>query len=367
MLENLKQVEKRDGGAIITLIVGLILNIGLGVSKLVAGLLAKSNSVASDGVNNLSDAAVSLMSVIAVSLAARAADHDHPYGHGRYEYIATFVLGTVIAVVGIELFKSGVERAIAPEEVETGVLVWTTLGISIGVKAFMGVFYLLRSRRNTTIKAAAVDSFSDVAVTSAVLICMIIQSKTGVDIDGYVSIGVSVIILVFAFRILKGVVARLLGARPDPDLTNKINDILSSSKLAISSHDLVINDYGENKKIAEVDLTFPADMSFVDVHAECDRIEKQALSDMGVTLSIHADPLITSDDRLVKIGTELNESLKDFGVSAHDVVIDDENKKVDVGVTIPNDKVDIDGVKNKVSEVVKSVLNYDVELHTDFM
>lgn len=362
-------MDSRSKNALATLIVGLALNIALGVGKLVAGILSGSASVLSDGVNNLSDAAVSVVSAVAVALAARAADHDHPYGHGRYEYIATFVLGAVIAAVGVELFIGGVERAITPQTVDAGLVVWIALGASIAVKSFMAVFYFVRGGRthNGAIKAAAVDSVSDVAVTTAVLVCAVIQKSTGANIDGYVSIAVSVVIVVFAVRIIKGVIGRLLGGRPDPELTKDIYGILSQSELAESAHNLVVNDYGETVKIAEVDLVFPSDMSFVDVHAECDRLERAVRDKTGVRLSVHADPLITDDARLVDITKRIEECLDAFGATAHDVDISDDARQVELGIVLPDDKAPVDEIKGLIEAQVRQVVPYEVHIHTDFI
>lgn len=362
-------MNSRAKNALVTLLVGLVLNIALGTSKLVVGILAKSTAVASDAANNLSDAAVSIVSVIAVALSARAADHDHPYGHGRYEYIATFILGAVIAAVGINVLTDGIDRAIHPVAVDAGVAVWAALGASIGVKAFMAVFYTVRGvkAKNGTIKAAAVDSLSDVAVTSAVLVCMIIERYTGAKLDGYASIGVSAVILLFAIRILKNVIGRLLGGRPDPELTNNVNGILSSSELALSSHNLIVNDYGELNKIAEVDLVFPSEMTFVDVHAECDRLERLVLEQTGVHLSIHADPLITDDERLVDIAERLKEALSPFGATAHDLGINDCKNIVELGITLPDDKAPTSEIKAIVEAQIKQVIPYAVDMHTEYI
>ncbi len=361
-------MNSRTKSALITLIIGLALNVALGAAKLTVGLISGSVSVASDAANNLSDAAVSVVSIVAVALAARGADHDHPYGHGRYEYIATFILGAVIAAVGIEVLRDGVDRAVHPVDVGFDTAVWVILGVSVGVKAFMAVFYRVRAAKQNadTVKAAAVDSMSDAIVTSVVLACALIERYTGVHIDGYVSIGLSVVILVFAFRILKRVISRLLGERPDAELVSKINGILDSSALAVSSHDLVINDYGEQNKIAEVDLVFPAKLTFVDVHAECDLLERRVAEETGVRLSIHADPLITDDDRLNELRKDIDGALKGFNASAHDLAINDHTKTVELDIRLPDDDAPEEEIKAIVTAIVKGVLPYDVAIDTDY-
>ena len=162
-------MNERTKQAMITLIIGLILNIALGAAKLIAGILSDSTAVSSDALNNLSDAAVSVVTIIATALSARAADREHPYGHGRYEYISTFILGAVIVAVGVEVLRGGIERAIRPETVNFGTAVWATLGVAIGVKAVMTAFYALRGKKtkSETIRAAALDSASDAEIGRA--------------------------------------------------------------------------------------------------------------------------------------------------------------------------------------------------------
>ena len=361
-------MNNRTKNAVVTLAIGLALNICLGVAKLVVGLLSDSTSVMSDAFNNLSDAAVSVVTIVATALAARAADHEHPFGHGRYEYIAAFVLGAVIFAVGIEVLTSGIERAISPVDIDAGAAVWATLGAAIGIKAFMAGFYAVRGKRNgaETIKAAAVDSASDAAVTSAVLICAVIERFTGAHIDGYAAIAVAVVILIFALRILKNTASRLLGERPSPELERTVRDIILSAPHVVSVHDLVINDYGEAKKIAEADAVFPAELKFVEVHAVCDEIEREVYEKTGVALTVHADPLITDDARLDKIGAQLDELLKSYGATEHDLAIDDCKKVVRVDIKPPVG-TPIEHIKAQAEAEIKAILPYAVEIHIDYV
>lgn len=364
----LYDMDGRSKRAVVTLVIGLVLNISLGVAKLVVGILAGSVSVSSDAFNNLSDSAVSLVTIIAVALAARAADYDHPYGHGRYEYIATFILGAVIVAVGAEVLISGIERAITPVDVAFDTAVWVTLGVSVAVKAFMAVFYTVRGRAQNSgaIKAAAVDSVSDALVTSVVLACAVAERFTGAHIDGYVSIAVAIVILVFALRILKDVVSRLLGARPDPELVTRVDGILTSSDNVVSTHDLIINDYGAMSKIAEVDVVFPAEMSFMDVHAECDALEKRVLEETGVRLCIHADPLITDDPTLTELCKSLGELLEAFGATAHDIAIDECKKTVVLDVRLPKSGGPIDEIRSLVEAEARRITGCGATITFDY-
>lgn len=361
-------MDKRTKNAVVTLAVGLALNISLGIAKLVVGILSDSVSVSSDALNNLSDAVVSVVTVIAVWASSRAADHEHPFGHGRYEYIATFILGAVIAVVGVEVFISGVERIIEPVDVLFGTAVWITLGCSVAVKAFMAAFYGARYKKNRsdTVKAAMADSMSDAIVTSVVLACAFAESRTSAHIDGYVSLAVAAVILIFAVRILRGTINRLLGSRPDPELVARVENILISSPQVISVHDLVINDYGAAHKIAEADAVFPSDMKFTDVHATCDGLERAVFEETGVRLCLHADPDIT-DGRLADIRKEVDEVLRAYGATAHDYSVDDATQRVELDVSLADDKSATDEMLSAVKEKVRAVLPYSVDIHVDYI
>lgn len=364
-------MEKRTKNAVVTLTVGLALNILLGASKLVAGILSRSASVTSDALNNISDAAVSVVTIVATALASRRADHDHPFGHGRYEYIATFVVGAGILAVGVEAFISGVERIIEPVTMDIGVIVWATLAGSIAVKAFMAVLYFTRARLSVagggTLKAAAVDSVSDAAVTTVVLCCMIAERYTGAHIDGYASIAVAVVIVVFAVKILKATVSRLLGERPDPELYETVRNIILSFDKVVSVHDLIINDYGAATKIAEVDAEFSSSMSFVDVHAVCDGIERKVYEETGIRLCIHADPIIDGDERLTELRKRVSEILSAYGATAHDISIDDEKNRVELDVNLPQDNSPEAEITAQVKASIGAYLPYDVCVNVDYI
>ncbi len=366
---NIYGMNKRTKNAVLTLVVGLILNIALGAAKLTAGVISESVAVASDAFNNLSDAAVSVVTILAVWLSARAADHDHPFGHGRYEYIAAFVLGAVIVAVAVELFISGVKRIIEPADIAAGALLWATLGVSVAVKAFMAVFYRVRGRRvdSDAIRAAAVDSMSDAIVTTLVLACMLVERFTGAHIDGYASAAVAVFIAVFAVRILKRTISRLLGERPDPELYARVTSIMTERPEVLSVHDLVINDYGEAHKTAEADAVFPADMSFTDVHAACDALERAVLAETGVRLCVHADPDMTGDARLVELTERLAGALAPFGATAHDIAIDDGARRVRLDILLPNDKIPRAELVASAEAQVRGVLQYDAEISVDYI
>ncbi len=360
-------MPNRTKTAVATLVIGLALNIILGVAKLTVGILTDYASATSDALNNISDAAVSLVTIIATALAARRADKKHPFGHGRYEYIATLVVGAGVLAVGVEVFTGGLERTVTPVNAELGIALFATLGASVAVKAFMAVFYFIRGRKtgSDTIRAACFDSISDVAVTSVVICCALIQKYAEVNIDGYVSMAVAVVILIFAFGILKRTVSRLLGERPDRGQIDGVREIIRSFPEVVSVHDIIINDYGVANKIAEADAVFPAEMSFVAVHAVCDSIERAVYEKTGIRMSVHADPLV-SDERQTKIQSLLDEILGGYGATAHDLVINDEQKTVELDIEMSDcDRIEGE-IKQQVSARIKTVLPYDVIINVDY-
>lgn len=360
--------KSKVSSAVVTLAVGLALNISLGVAKLVVGILAASTSVISDALNNLSDAAVSVVTVFATVLAARRADHDHPFGHGRYEYIATFVVGAGILVVGLEALTSGVERIVEPRSVDIDVAVIATLGVGVGVKAFMSVFYFLRARRvhSDTVRAAGFDSASDVITTSVVLACLFAEKYTGAHIDGYASVAVALVILFMAFKILKSTISRLIGERPDRELYDKLRDIISAPQEVISVHDIVINDYGSANKIAEADAVFAADMPFLKVHEVCDAIERKAYELTGIKLSLHADPLL-GDERMLAVQARIDGAISAYGATAHDIRIDDESKTVQLDIKMPDAHAPEEDIVGQAKAAVRAILDYDIEVCVDYI
>ncbi len=364
-------VNKRSyiKNALITLSVGLALNIMLGAAKLTVGLLSDSSAVMSDAFNNLSDAAVSVVTILATALSVRAADHDHPFGHGRYEYIATFVIGAAIAAVGAESLIGGIKRIIDPVDVDINITLYATLAAAVAVKGFMAVFYFVRGRRqrSETIKAACIDSVSDVAVTSVVLICAVAEKYSGAHIDGYVSAAVSLVILVFALRILKTTVSRLLGDRPDPVLYDKVRDIILSDENVISVHDIVINDYGAAHKIAEADAVLPADMTFAQVHKVCDALERKVRCDTGVRLSIHADPCERNDTRQNILSQLIDSVVEPYGAAAHDLYIDDANKTVSLDIRMPEGGAPETEIAEQVKARIRTELPYEVIICIDYI
>lgn len=361
--------NERSKQGIVTGIIGLVCNLLLGGGKLVCGILTGSVSILSDAANNLSDAGSNVLTVTSFALGNRAADKNHPFGHGRYEYIAGLLIGVIILVVGVELIVSSVEKIVAPVAVTYSMTATVLLGVSIAVKLGMGVFYSVRAKRlgSATLRAAAFDSFSDCAVTAGLLIAVIASRYCPYPLDGPAGLVISVIIVAGGVKLVLDTVNSLLGRGGDADTNRKIREIVTGDPAVVGMHDLHVHDYGPSCKLASVHAEFDRDMSITDAHGIIDRMERKAEEELGIELVIHVDPI---DDRDVLLG-RLRNAVGDVtrlyaGVGAHDVEIDHNAHVVRMHVTLPDRKKD-DRLRELLEGAVAGALGegYALELTED--
>ncbi len=302
--------------------VGIFVNLILSLSKIVAGAIFHSISVTADGINNMSDAGSSLVTLIGFKMSAKPADKDHPFGHARIEYIAGLILAIIILLVGIELIRSSVIKIMNPRPTNYSSIVFIILIISIIVKLWLSQFYakIAEIISSSTIKAASVDSRNDVLATSTVLIGALISRFAGYEIDGYMGIAVALFIIYSGTHILKSILDPMLGQMPDRDLVDKIERKILSYDGIISIHDLVIHNYGPNIYFATVDAELDADKNFINAHEIIDLIERDFARDLNINLVIHADPVVTDDEELDSLRTKTEEIVRsiDQRCSIHD-------------------------------------------------
>lgn len=278
-------------------IIGIGCNLGLFGVKLAAGLLSGSLSVAADAFNNLSDASSSLISLLGFKLGERPADPEHPYGHGRYEYLAGLCVSVLILAVGIELLRSSIGRILAPEPVDFTWLTAAILVLSIAVKAGMAVFYRRTGRRigSNTLTAAAADSRNDVLATGCVLAGALLSRLTGRELDGFVGLGVAVFILYSGFGLVRGTLDPLLGRAPEPAEVEAIRQKILGYPGVIGTHDLLVHDYGPGRQFASVHVEMSAADDPLQSHAVVDTIERDFLREYGLNLVVHMDPVADVD------------------------------------------------------------------------
>ncbi len=306
-------------------IVGIICNFVLFCTKLTVGLLSASVSITADAVNNLSDASSSIISLLGFKLSGKPADAEHPYGHGRYEYLSGLIVSVVILVIGVELLKSGIERIIHPNEVGFSAVTGFILVFSILLKLWMMLFNgkIGRKIESGAILAASQDSRNDVISTSAVLICSIISHFTSVELDGYVGILVAAFILYSGIELIKDTLNPLLGKAPDRVLVKQIRDKIMSYPEVCGTHDLLVHDYGPGRQFASVHVEMPAEGDVIAHHDIIDNIENDFLQEMGLHMVVHYDPIATTDTFTGEMHAWLSENIKkiDRRLTVHDLRI----------------------------------------------
>ena len=300
--ENLENSKVRTSYGILTSIIGIICNIILFAVKIVIGFMVNSISIMADAVNNLSDAAASIVSFVGVKLANRPADKEHPFGHGRFEYIAAFVVSFVILYVGVNLFIEAFQKVLHPMEIGFSWIMVIILSLSLLIKIWLSIFnYKLGKLINSNVmKATSTDARNDVIVTSTTIISMIVCHFTGLLIDGWVGLIVSGFVLFAGIGIAKDTLMPLLGEATDVELYKKITDKMKSYEGILGSHDLIVHNYGPTHIMATIHAEVPNDAKMEDIHEVIDQIERDILQEMGIFLVIHMDPVEMNDANILE-------------------------------------------------------------------
>lgn len=306
-----------------TSLVGIGCNLLLFAIKLVAGLLSGSLAVAADAVNNLSDASSSVISLLGFQMGSKPADAEHPYGHGRYEYLAGLSVAVLILVIGVELLKTSVQRTLHPEPVDFTAVTGAVLVLSILIKAGMQIFYHKVGRKidSNTLEAAAADSRNDVLTTTGVLLGMLVTYFTSISLDGPVGLAVAVFILYSGFGLIRDTLDPLLGHAPEPEEVEAIRQKILSYPGVIGTHDLLIHDYGPGRQFASAHVEMSAAADPMQAHEVIDQIERDFLEQKGLNLVVHMDPVAEVDTALGQMNEWLSAQVRsiDNSLSVHDL------------------------------------------------
>ncbi len=308
-------------------ITGIISNVFLFVIKLIAGTLLGgiSVSIIADAVNNLSDASSSLISLMGFRLSERPADKEHPYGHGRYEYVSALFVAVFILVIGIELAKSGVERIIAPVENELSYLTVGILVLSILIKVWLCAFNRRIGKMidSGTLIATAADARNDVITTLSVLICTVLSTTLHVDLDGYAALAISLFVLYSGYGLVKDAIAPLLGKAPDKRFVKAIEEKILAYPNVLGIHDMMIHDYGPGRLFGSVHVEMSSELDIFLGHNIIDQIERDIYRDFKLTISIHYDPVATNDARIPEMKSFIASKIHsvDPDLSIHDLRI----------------------------------------------
>lgn len=275
-------------------IVGILCNLILFAAKLAVGFMAGSAAVIADAVNNLLDASSSIVTLLGFRMAQRPADHGHPYGHGRYEYLAGLLVAGIILMSGGDQARTAVEKILHPSAADFHSITFVVLSLSIGIKLWMCVFYkkLGKLIQSTTLLATSVDSRNDVLASGSVLICCAVEYFFRIKLDAYAALAVALFILYSGIKLTGETVSPLLGKKADDDLIEQISELVLSHEQVLGIHDLLVHDYGPGKCYASVHAEMSADEDPIVSHEIIDHIERETLERMNVHLVIHFDPVV---------------------------------------------------------------------------
>ena len=353
--------------------VGIVLNLLLSAGKFVAGVLTGSIAVTADAFNNLSDAGSSVVTLVGFRMAAKRADDDHPFGHGRIEYLSGLAVAVAILVVGLELAKSSLEKVLHPVEVAFS---WLSVGIlcaSILVKLWMFFFNRNLSRRigSAAMMATATDSLSDAAATSAVLLGTLVGHFADLYIDGWVGVLVAVFILRAGWGAAKDTLDPLLGQSPDPELVRGIQETVLGRPEIVGMHDLVVHDYGPGRCMASLHAEVPMDADILVIHDVIDNLERELRRKLGVEVVIHMDPIAVGDPRTDALKAQVTELVRriDPDMTIHDfrMTAGPEHTNLIFDVAVPyHCRLEDEQVQEAIGAAVKALPgNYDTVVSVD--
>jgi cation diffusion facilitator family transporter len=338
---------------------GIFLNLLLFALKIFVGTLTGSVAVTADAVNNISDAGSSVVTMVGFRLAGKKPDPEHPFGHGRIEYISGLIVAMLIFVMGFELLSSSVDAITDPKPTELSVASVVILAISVVIKLYMFFYNRAVGKKigSAAMVATASDSIGDAIATLAVLISLAVMHFTDWMIDGYIGILVACFILFAGYRAAKETIEPLLGMRPEKELVDELESLILSHKPIIGVHDLILHDYGPGRRYLSLHAEVPMDEDILFVHDVIDDVEIEIFNRYGIETVIHMDPINTRDPRLNEIKSAVLEVLAKFdeNLKAHDfrIVPGPTHTNVVFDIAVPADcKTDADVLKLAASTAV---------------
>lgn len=324
-VKDYKDVEKisvRTAYGVLASVVGIVCNVFLFTVKFTVGLFLRSVSVTADAFNNLSDAGSSVISFVGVKMAEKPADKDHPFGHGRIEYIAALVVSFLVLEVGFTFLKDSVSKIRNPETLNFQTVSILILILSIAVKLWLGLFNRKLGEKidSKVMKAVFADSMGDVITTSATICSLLFFRITGINIDGFVGIGVALVVMWAGVGIARDTLEPLIGEAIDPQVYRDIKRFVEGYDGIAGTHDLIVHNYGPGRSMASIHAEVPNDVDIEQSHEIIDRIERDAAKELGIFLVIHMDPVEMKDEKVLGIRKSADEILRklDPSCSIHD-------------------------------------------------
>ncbi len=360
--DNIRDKNVRQKYGYLGGFVGIACNVALSGVKIAIGLMVNSIAITADAVNNLSDAASSIITVIGFKITNKPADREHPFGHGRIEYISAMVVSFMVILVGFEFLKSSFERVRNPEAVKFDIIPFSVLLISIGVKVWLSRFYKRIGRKigSKTMEASAADSLSDVITTSVVAMSLLASLWTAFPADGYVGLLVSALIIYSGISLTKDTLNPLLGEAPEPEFIRSITEKVLSYDGIIGIHDMIVHNYGPGRCVVSLHAEIPANMDIMKAHDVIDLAEQEISKEMDIHMVIHMDP-INTDDKVVqetqnRITELINEMHEELTIHDFRIVGGEEHKNLIFDLVVPfeyDEKMAKD-LSNEVAREIKT-------------
>ena len=356
---NTKNQEVRGKYAMLSSITGIVVNILLSVFKLIIGIFANSISIISDALNNVSDAGSSIVTMVGFKLSQKKVDADHPWGHGRMEYITGFFVDILILLVGFELLKSSVDKIIHPELPNINNITIILLVVAILAKLWLFVFYrkIAKTIDSAAIKGTAYDSISDSISTLAVLVSAFVAKFARISIDGYVSLLVSMFILFTGYKAIKEIIDLLLGQKPDPEFVKQIEEFAMKYETIEGIHDIMVHDYGPGRKIMSFHAEVPANSDICRAHDIIDQMEQDILEKFQCITTIHLDPIVVDDQEINQMKNFVEEVVKRINeeFSIHDFRMTDGGERINLifDLVITSDKnINVEEIISRIQQEI---------------
>lgn len=357
--KDVKNPAVRNKYGLLAGVTGIVSNLLLFAGKFAAGALSSSIAIIADAFNNLSDAGASIVTLVGFKVAGMPADSDHPFGHGRVEYLAGLVVSVIIMLMGIELGKSSVDKIINPEQADFSVLSIAILVCSVLVKLWMSLYNRKIGKLidSAAMRATAADSLSDVIATASVIVGIVISMLTGLNLDGYIGVLVAIFIFIAGLRTVKESLTPLLGERPDAELVEDIKKTVMSYDGVIGLHDLIVHNYGVGVNFISLHAEVPYSMGFMEAHEIIDVIENDLKEKYRCVASIHMDPIQDDDETVLKYKEFAERAVKEIDpiLTIHDFRMTDgvNNKNLLFDIVVPHKFVLSD---QQVKELVSAAI-----------
>ena len=355
-----------------TSFLGLISNIMVALLKVILYTFTGSISILSDAVNNITDCVSSIISIIGIKLAAKPRDRDHPYGHGRLEYLISLVVSGIVLSVGFQFLRTSVGKILHPVEISYPKSTIVVLIITVFIKFWQASFYahVARTIDSTTLKAQEKDSLSDTLITLVVIVAIVIEKFTGKILDGYVGVLVALFILYTAISLIYETISIILGRGLSEETKHEIKSKVSTYDGISNVHNMMVTDFGPDNIIVLIDAALDYNLTLEEAHNIVDKVEREVSELLGIKLIIHADPLGSSSDIIRSVSRELKkiirESLNIY--SFHDIVLEDKKIYIDIDYNadaVSNAK-EKDALKKELIDKLKSIYkDYDFEIILD--